>query len=118
MSTGRSPRVLYAAPGPLTSGPRGLDIPLRVETVDEARAILNQLNDTAAVRELTRAERHVQRRLRRMPGVHQPSATHEFTAIAKARLRRLSKAAKRARAAQRTLEGTRRRLQDAPGGAP
>lgn len=107
------PRALVSAPGPLEATRHGLAIPHRVETLEEARAILHQLNDTAALRELSRAERHVQGRLRRMPGVHQPAAPHEFTAIAKARVRRLSKAAKRARAAQRSMAGTRSRLQDA-----
>lgn len=96
------------AAGPLEVGGDGrFIIPDPIAGLEEAQAAYAQLLSTSHVRELTRREKLALRSLRRYPGVRTPSAPHEFTAIAKARLKRLSRAAKRARAAQRTIEGAR-----------
>ncbi len=94
------------APGPCAAGPFGLVLPNTVPSRADAEALLAQLVSTHGLRELTSREREALRSLRRQ-GIRQPSAPEEFVAIAKATLRRRSKAAKRARHAQRMMEGNR-----------
>ncbi|MBX3173304.1 MAG: hypothetical protein KF709_02775 [Gemmatimonadaceae bacterium] len=108
---------LPCAEGPLKPAVdgRGLQIPDQIESREEARAAYAQLVSTEAMRtesghQLTRWERAALKALRRYRDVRTPTAPHEFTAIARNRLRQRSKAAKRARAAQRTVEGHRRSL--------
>ena len=98
------------APGPCAAGPEGLVLPESVSSRALANEVLSQLVSTRGLRELTSREKDAFRALRRQ-GIAQPSAPHEFTAIAKNRLRQLSKAAKRARNAQRTMEGARKAAQ-------
>ena len=94
------------APGPCAAGPEGLVLPESVPSRAAANEVLAQLVSTRGLRELTAREKDAFRALRRQ-GIRQPNAPHEFAAIAKNRLRQLSKAAKRARNAQRTMEGAR-----------
>jgi hypothetical protein len=94
------------AAGPCAAGPEGLVLPESVPSRAAANEILAQLVSTRGLRELTSREKDAFRALRRQ-GISQPSSPHEFAAIAKNRLRQLSKAAKRARNAQRTMEGAR-----------
>lgn len=98
------------APGPCAAGPEGLVLPNEVKSRADAEAILAQLKSTRGLRELTSREKDTMRALRRQ-GIQQPSEPIEFKSIAKNRLRQLSKAAKRARNSQRTMEGARAALQ-------
>jgi hypothetical protein len=74
--------------GPLAAMRGELLIPHSLPTLEVARAAYYQLVETQKMRELSHEELHALRRLRPTPGVHQPSAVHEFKAIAKAKTKR------------------------------
>lgn len=71
--------------------------PRRTYALDELRTHLLWLEREERDRPtgLTAGERRTLRWLRRVPGVRQPSDPNEFKAIAKARIKRRAKAAKR-----------------------
>jgi hypothetical protein len=90
----QDPHRMVAAPGPLLSGPQGLLMPKKVKR-DDAQTVLNQIDDTERLRELTENERSLRRQIREA-GVRRPHAVHEFEAIANANIRRARKIARRA----------------------
>lgn len=95
------------APGPLLPGPNGLLIPAEIRDRALATRVRVQLDATAMQRELRRHERAALRALRRN-GIHNEQDTADAAALERARLKRLSKGAKRARAVQAMLASARR----------
>ena len=103
------------APGPLLPGPRGLLIPVELRGKDRAIRVRRQLEETARRRDLFRHEREALRALKRN-GVRDPESAVDAAALERARLKRLSKGAKRARSAQAMMAGARARQAAAPEG--
>lgn len=94
------------ATGPLLPGPNGLLIPAEIRDRALALLVLRQLKETALQRELRRHERLALRALKRN-GVRDASDVRDAQALERARLKRLSKGAKRARAAQAMMASAR-----------
>ena len=100
------------ADGPLLPGPRGLLIPVELRDKAKALRVRAQLEETALLRDLFRHERRALRALK-VNGVHDEGSAVDTAALERARLRRLSRGAKRARAAQAMMASARAR-QSAP----
>ncbi len=95
-----------AASGPLLAGPRGLLIPTELRGQVYAQRVRIQLEQTADLRPLMRHERQALRTLK-ANGVRLPASEQDVAALERARLRRLSRGAKRARASQAMMASAR-----------
>lgn len=102
-------RIHYprCATGPLLPGPRGLLIPYEIRERATAERVRRQLEETAQRRELFRHERQALRALKRNGVRWAGNDAADQAALERARLKRLSKAAKRARHAQAVLASAR-----------
>lgn len=102
------------APGPMLPGPRGLLIPYEIRERATAERVRQQLEESAQLRELFRHERQALRALKRNGVRWAGNDAADQAALERARLKRLSKAAKRARHAQAVLASVRAHRTDTP----